>query len=397
MHRNEFMELLRRYRDGTATAEERRFIESYYDLFEAQPGLEAWMNGQERSDLQQRMLDGVWEKVVEEESRRARAGGRPRYRWTWAAAAALLAGVAALGWLAMNRRAQAPEAYAAAPPAPAPIRPGGHKAVLTLAGGQQLFLGDSMSGTLARQGQVQLRQTAAGTLVYDAAPAEAGKEVPPYNTLTIPRGGEYRLVLSDGTAVWLNAGSTLRYPAAFTGTERRVVLSGEAYFEASGDPRRPFIVEIPPALPEGRQTEVRVLGTRFNVKAYREDREVRTSLAEGAVRMSRGRASRVLRPGEEGRIGDRDTAITVSPADLDMALAWKNGTFFFNHTNIRTIMQELSRWYDVDVEYETRGLDDKNFSGIVSRYGKAEALLKRLELTGTVHFRIEGRTVKVLD
>jgi len=292
-----------------------------------------------------------------------------------------------------------------------------NKTTLTLADGSVIELDSAGNGAISHQGSMAVIKLSNGQLAYkpagavaDSKPdrsAEAGNAGTPgsdgatYNTITTPRGKVYEIELADRTKVWLNAASSLRFPAAFAGGERAVELDGEAYFEVASKPSQPFKVIIASAsgtpagsnsgLPGGMQ--VQVLGTSFNVSAYREDNAIRTTLLAGAVKVIRGTASGILRPGEQAGVDLQANNITISEVNTDAVIAWKNGLFQFEETDIRTVMNQLARWYDVDVLYEGNGV--KHFSGMISRDLPLSKALSILEVAGKIHFRTEGRKVFV--
>lgn len=265
--------------------------------------------------------------------------------------------------------------------------PGGTKATLILANGSAVRLNDKRDSTF-RQGASVVSQQPQGLLSYTSAP-DKGSEVQ-YNTLITPRGGEYSLVLADGTRVWLNAASSLRYPTAFTAGKRVVQLTGEAYFEVSAQPQRPFMVQV-------GNCRVEVLGTHFNINAYDEGTSIRTTLAEGSVSVTEGDKHVLLKPGEQATSNEQTQTFQRTEVNIDQVMAWKNGLFYFDDTNIQEIMQEIARWYNLGVEYKTKNLANKKFSGIISRYSDINALLKRMELTKTVHFEVTDGTIIVMD
>jgi ferric-dicitrate binding protein FerR (iron transport regulator) len=212
-----------------------------------------------------------------------------------------------------------------------------------------------------------------------------GSSAPVYNTLTTPRGGMYRLVLSDGTLAILNAASSILYPTVFTGKERSVTVRGEVYFEVKHNAAMPFKVK------SGSQT-IEVLGTHFNVNAYDEVNHIKTTLLQGAVRVTSGSVSKYLVPGEQSDFSHNE--IKVLKIDAEDAIAWKNGFFTFEDESLENIMRNISRWYDVEVSYQDvdRSMP---FGGGVSRFEDVSKVLEKLELTGKIHFKIEGRRILV--
>lgn len=263
------------------------------------------------------------------------------------------------------------------------ITPGSNKAVLTLANGQKINLSDAENGTLAKQANVSITKTADGQVTYTSTNNSTSTHLQ-YNTIETPNGGQYQLRLPDGTKVWLNAGSTLKYPVAFAKNERRVNLNGEAYFEvakmlytgrADGgkamDKSAPFIVST------AVQT-VKVLGTHFNINAYVNEPQTTTTLEEGSVMVSNNKthASSLLKPGQQSQADDKQ--ILVREANVETALSWKNGLIKFTDADIKSMLRMVSRWYDIDVAYEGK-IPDRQFNGGFFRNAKIEVLLNILK------------------
>jgi ferric-dicitrate binding protein FerR (iron transport regulator) len=276
----------------------------------------------------------------------------------------------------------------------ADVAPGGNKAILTLADGSKVLLDSAVNGKIIKQSGVMVSKAADGQLVYTIQERVVHGEPKKMltNTVSTPRGGQYQINLPDGTRVWLNAASELKFPLSFAGLkERRVSLTGEAYFEVKKNAAKPFIVA-------SDQQVVQVLGTHFNVNSYKDDANTKTTLLEGAVKVqslkggSPGEA--ILKPGQQARIGNASSTISVATVDPLAEIAWKKGQFFFENEPIENIMKEVSRWYDVDIVYK----DDfagKTVWGSVTRYGNVSKVLSILELTGGIHFKIEGRRIIV--
>ena len=268
------------------------------------------------------------------------------------------------------------------------IGPGSNKAVLTLSDGSTISLETASHGTLARQGDTKIVKPVDGQLAYKSFNEKATEIL--FNSIATPRGGQYQLILSDGSKVWLNAASSLRFPANFTGHERKVELSGEGYFEVAKNAAMPFKVEI-----AGRGV-VEVLGTHFNVNAYSDETTMKTTLLEGRVKVVvlATRDSHVLTPGEQAQL-HRNGAISIyKNADTQEVIAWKNGAFNFNNANLRSVFRQLSRWYDVDIVFEG-GVPEKQFNGEIQRDLKLPQVLKLLE-GNNVFCRLEGKTLFVL-
>jgi ferric-dicitrate binding protein FerR (iron transport regulator) len=276
------------------------------------------------------------------------------------------------------------------------IAPGGNKAVLTLANGSTIILDSLHDGVLAQQGNTQILKLDDGSLTYNSGNKTTGEIM--FNTISTPRGGQYQITLPDGTQVWLNASSSLRFPTSLVGKQRIVELTGEAYFEVSplhspnGGGRVPFIVHVTSGL---NGLDVQVVGTHFNIMAYENEQSIQTSLLEGKVDVTKNGVTRSLEPGKQAIVNNQTNTFEITDVNVEQAVAWKNGYFRFKETNIHELMRQVERWYDVDVEYKTQG-NDQDYTGIVPRTQNVSALLQILELTGTVHFQIEGRKIIVL-
>ncbi len=265
------------------------------------------------------------------------------------------------------------------------VPPGMDGAVLTLADGKRIILDSVQNGDLSIQGNTRIVKQG-GRLAY--LPSRHAGQGVMYNTMTIPRGRRYQLILPDGSHVWLNAASSIRYPAAFTGKERKVEMTGEAYFEVAKNFAQPFRVKI-------GEAEVEVLGTHFDIMAYEEESAVKTTLLEGAVKVTRANASHLLKPGQQAQLNKNSNGITViDDAPLDETVAWKNGMFYFNRASLKTVMGEIARWYDVKVVYEGE-IPSMEFGGKIARNSNLSETLKILELS-KVHSRIEDKTIIVM-
>lgn len=284
---------------------------------------------------------------------------------------------------------------------------GGNKAYLTLSNGKRIALTDVPDGKLADQEGVQVSKAANGQLVYTlsadgiaegktAGQGAEGTIRQSINKIETPKGGQYQVNLPDGSRVWLNAASSLKFPTAFTGQKERVVeLSGEAYFEVNHKASQPFIVRT-------SKQDVIVLGTHFNVNSYADETYTKTTLLQGSVLVKRnvkisdpkpGKDLILLKPGQQAIL---NTAIQVADADVEMAVAWKDGNFMFNDVNLLNILRQLSRWYDVSVDYN-HVPKNRVFTGFISRDVNLSKVLKMLEVTGGIKFTVEDKTIKITD
>jgi ferric-dicitrate binding protein FerR (iron transport regulator) len=266
------------------------------------------------------------------------------------------------------------------------VAPGSNKAMLTLADGSAIVLDSANNGLVAKQGSSSIEKPSNGQLVYSTA-KEIVAATMQYNVLTTPRGGQYRVVLPDGTKVWLNAASYLKFPTTFLGDKRNVELKGEAYFEVAQNANQAFEVAV-----NGMQ--VQVLGTSFNVNAYEDESNIKTSLIDGKVKVVSESSASILAPGHEAIMNKNTNDIKVAAADVEDAIAWKNNVFSFQNADIPTIMRQVARWYDVEITYEGK-VTKETFTGEVSRNSNVSEVLKILELN-KVHFKIEGKKITVL-
>ena len=265
------------------------------------------------------------------------------------------------------------------------VQAGSNKAVLTLANGAKILLDDAKDGRLAEQGSTRLIKRN-GKVAYQAGHDDGSQ--PLYNTITTPRAGQYRVALPDGSQVWLNAASSITFPTSFSGAGRNVAITGEAYFEVAHNASKPFIVSI-------NDTEIRVLGTHFDVMAYADEGALHTTLLEGSVRIRHGRDSGMLRPGQQSRLGPDGGLHIINNVDVEGVMAWKNGLIHFQNADLKTVMRQLSRWYDVDVEYRN-GNFNHQFVGELPRSLSLCNVLKALEITAKLKFSVEGRKIIVL-
>jgi ferric-dicitrate binding protein FerR (iron transport regulator) len=264
------------------------------------------------------------------------------------------------------------------------IRPGKNNAILTLADGHQINLDSAANGVLAEQGTTKIRKNE-GQLQYDAA--HTTDHSVSWNTVTTARGNQYQLVLPDGSKVWLNAESSIRFPTAFAGEERKVIITGEAYFEVKHNSRMPFLVMA-------NGIEVHDLGTQFNVNAYNNEPVINTTLIEGSVKIVKGLNTSLLKPGQQAQVNNEGNIKLVKDADVEAAMAWKNGQFMFQGNNIQSVMRQLERWYDVEVSY-SGNISKEEFVGAISRFENISQVLTMLEKTRTVSFEIKGRNITV--
>lgn len=373
--------LSRKYLDGTATADERARLLAWYNTYDEQElTVQLQADAAEDEAALEARLQGRIIAATAPAPLRAVKGRRTA--WVAAAAAVLLLISAGGAWYLR----QSTTTIAAVPStARIPITAGTNKATLTLADGSVVTLDSLHGGQQLQQGQSQITQAVNGKIVY--ASTLANNKPEQLNTLKTPRGGQYNVVLADGTEVWLNAASSITYPAAFTGKERRVTITGEAYFEVAASAAKPFIVEA-------NGEEVLVLGTHFNINAYEDEQSLNTTLTEGAVLVKSAAIARLLSPGQQARIphGSSDIALEKH-VDLNDVLAWKNGYFSFDNADIPAVMRQLSRWYNIEVTFEGK-LPEFTYTGQIGRSLTEEQLLKVLTTAG-IHFKADGHRLTI--
>lgn len=274
------------------------------------------------------------------------------------------------------------------------ISPGGNKAILTLADGSKISLNDAGNGKIASQNGIRVTQAANGQLIYTIKdPVKSNLDSDQtnnapiaYNTIETPKGGQYQVVLPDGSKVWLNAFSSIKFPLSFAATkERRVELKGEAYFEVVHDEKLPFKVQT-------EMQEVEDLGTHFNINAYADEASTKTSLLEGKVRVTAGSRSTLLVPGQQATLTND---FKISKVNTEEVIAWKNGYFNFDDERLENVMKSIARWYNVTVVYQDESLKSETFGAVTTRFANISTLLKIMEQTGDAHFSIEGSTIKI--
>jgi transmembrane sensor len=297
-----------------------------------------------------------------------------RISWLkYAAAIVLLIGMGTFLWFNTQKKtstivAEEPAAKETA------ILPGRNGAILRLGDGTELVLDSLNNGIIEKQKGVLLKD---GQLIYNST----GEGV--LNTTTTPNGRQFNLTLSDGTRVWMNAASSITYPAVFNGTSRRVSITGEVYFEVAKDKLKPFAVDV------SDKASIEVLGTSFNVKAYEEEDAIKATLLEGSVRVNANKKSAILKPGQQVQIGLHENIKLLSEADLPQVMAWKNGLFNFNGYDVRSVMREIGRWYNLEIQYESEP-EPRIFRGKMQRNLSLDQLMLALK-SQNIHCRIDGR------
>lgn len=372
MDRQEAKALVSKYNQGLATVEEKAQLENWYAQKSDQLVLlDHEINfDQIEAELKSRVLSHAG--LAEQEYTPKRVKLWPRIAAT--AAVILIAGAGLFYYASQFSSLSTDLSFNKAQD----IAPGSNKAVLTLGNGQTIVLTNAKNGELATENSAVIKKTAEGVLVYQGTATEAPTA---YNTITTPRGGQYTLTLSEGTKVVLNAASSLKYPTAFHGKDRTVELVGEGYFEVAHNKAKPFRV-----ISKGQTVEV--LGTHFNINSYADEPNVKTTLLEGSVNVN----GQLIKPNQQAILTDH-SQITVIDVDANATVAWKDGLFRFDHTDIKTLMRQIARWYDVEVVYDG-SIKEEQFFGKIERSYTLSEVLKLLELN-KVHVKLDGKKIIV--
>ncbi|RZM28825.1 MAG: FecR family protein [Pedobacter sp.] len=393
-------ELLEKYRKGLCTPQEKAVVEHWYNTHSESASDQ--LPDPRYPDTKEDIWKAISSKIEEEANK-----GPKESTWTIntkriLAAASIFISIAVGVYYFAYPGSADPEPFAAEHNPQ--IKPGGNKAYLTLSNGKRIVLSDSTTGTLAMQSGVKITKTADGQIVYQVT-AQDDKDNGKYNVLEAPKGGQYQIVLIDGTKVWLNSASVLKYPARFSASERKVELTGEAYFEVAKSKKQPFRIITD-------SQEITVLGTHFNVNAYSDESDTKTTLVEGSVKVlslssppsqaagrddgrAETRAEVILKPGEQSVV--HHGAIKVKDADMEEALAWKNGYFIFENDDMDMIMRKLERWYDVEVVYKGAEGNRTKVMGTIEKNTDLPEVLKLLEATGKFKFKTEGRRITIMQ
>jgi len=365
--------LIRKNRRGLASSEEAAFLDKYYSYFDREVKISDSFSQEEKEALENKIFREIRAKM---ENPPVRSNISVYFRKSYRYAAAGILIMLCVGALLLLGKTN-------------DIGPGGSKALLTLDDGSTIVLEKAGTGTLATQGNTSIIKQESGLLAYDASATISGDDdIVGTNTITTPLGGEYQVILPDGTKAWLNAASSIKYPTAFKGKDRVVEITGEVYLEVSKDITKPFIVKV------NGMTEIKVLGTHFNINAYPDEGVIKTTLLEGSVQVTNSSGAPVtLSPGQQSNT-DAQGRISVQRVDIDAVVAWKNGTFQFNSLSIDEIMRQISRWYKVEIVYQNTKPQGE-YSGIVSRNTNLSEVLDMLQLSG-IKCEIDGERLFVL-
>lgn len=385
-------QLIQKYREGTLTKEEKSLLESWY--------LELAKSDREMPEAGeiQAKVDAVWASLPVSRTKHNIPKRGIRRIFSYASAASILLLCMLGGYFLYN------DSSKIKPEEKAEIReilPGGNKAVLTLGNGIRIELDEHKSGELAREGDITIFKTQNDEIVYETSGLKEGGSDIRYNTVATPKAGQYQVKLPDGTRAWLNASSSIRFPSYFPDHERVVEIKGEVYFEVAK--RNAHNKRVPFKVLAGQQL-VEVLGTRFNINSYSDEDQIKTTLVEGSIKVNVNKSSKngvLLKPGEQSQLltaaskSRNEHGFSIKKVDPDAVIAWKDGFFRFDNVGLQELMRQLSRWYDVEIEYGT-SVKHHEFVGRIERRAPLSKVLKILEM-GDVHFKVEGKKIIVTE
>ncbi len=381
MNTDHIKHLIEKYNNQTATSDEKMIVERWYERIDGAELAENEFNKEKvKKEIFQNITSRIDHHKVQQEPKKL------KLFYTLFFKAAIIIMVLLAGVYVYLKQTDRDLLVASFEPKKNKIIPGGNNAVLLLADGSQIILNKASDGQIADQPGVKVVKTKSGELIYRFA-GNIKPESTAINTVITPRGGQYHLVLVDGTEVWLNAGSSIKFPTAFTGTNRRVDITGEVYFEVAKNKAKPFIVGT-------NQSEIKVLGTHFNINAYDDEEYQRTTLLEGSVEIKSGKQKTRLTPGQQAIIKEKTEGIKIEKIeDLEAIIAWKNGYFQFEKADLKSVMRLVSRWYDTKVNYNGN-IPTKEYTGKIPRNVNVSKLIEMLAYTG-IHCKVENNQITV--
>ncbi|MBO9673252.1 MAG: FecR domain-containing protein [Sphingobacteriaceae bacterium] len=387
MSRSIAVSLLKKYLSGDCTVSEIEQVDQWFDSMDAVPEDLAGLSDDQRKLVEDRIFQRILLNIEAKSEQKIIPIHKKSIRVStilWAAASLILVLGAVLTWRYHSQQHQ--QDQTAKLHQAVHIKPGGNRAVLTLDDGSSVVLTDAKIGALANQQNVSVVKTAEGELSYEVHTGPESSKIT-YNKITTPLGGKYSVVLPDGSKAWLNAKSSLRFPTAFTGAERIVQMTGEVYFEVAKNPKQPFKVQ-------SRGTEISVLGTHFNVMAYEDEAEQKTTLLEGSIHLSSGKFSQLLKPGQQALVDPFGIKVNNN-CDMEAVMAWRNDLFIFKDMEIKEIARQLARWYDIQVVF--KGTPSKiSYTGTISKDVELSELLSMLQFTG-LKYELNGHQLTIID
>lgn len=380
MNTDEIKYLIEKYNNQTATPAEKKLVEEWYERVD---GADLAQSKLENIEIKKQILDRVNTRI---HSITPKPKQVKLYQTLFFKAAVilivLLAGIYI--YVQQAEHQQLPDTLVQVKKTK--IVPGGNNAVLSLADGSQIILNQAADGELASQSGVQVIKTKSGELLYRFT-AHKNATALAVNTVSTPRGGQYHLILVDGTEVWLNASSSVKFPTAFAGNERKVEVTGEVYFEVAKNKAKPFIVHT-------NQSDIKVLGTHFNVNTYDDEEYQRTTLLEGSIEIKKGNQKALMVPGQQASVNARSNGIDMKQIEnMDAVVAWKNGNFQFEKSDLQTVMRQVTRWYNAEVNYNGP-IPNKQYTGIIPRSVNVTKLIEMLAYSG-IHCKVENNQITV--
>ncbi|GAA4180278.1 FecR family protein [Sphingobacterium ginsenosidimutans] len=378
----QILDILAKYEAGTITEDELQQLEDWYASFEANPDLIESLSPEERLVRKKQLQEKIFDQLGPETSSVAELSKKrfflnPGNR-LWQAAASLVL-ICAVSFYIFQKQADKPSS---AEELSSNINPATDQATLTLGNGEKILLDNSKNGELSAEGNIHINKLKPGNLVYTASKKVSKVHI---NTLSTPRGGRYQLTLADGTQVWLNAQSSITYPSAFQGTSREVTITGEVYFEVAHNAAMPFRVKSENQL-------IEVLGTHFNVNTYNAKSSAKTTLLSGSIALTNSHQRIILKPGEQGIVAAH--SMSVKNVDPVEAIAWKEGYFDFTDADIGSVIDELGRWYNVDIRYNGTATKE-TFTGRIPRSWPFEKVLNLLKTFKSIQVEMQGRRLIV--
>lgn len=384
---HEVNRLAKKYFDGLATEEEKKFLHDWYDhVNDGETELVITGEAKTNDAFGQEMLAELRQMIANHEQT---DNGAKVHRISWyriAAAAAVIIAIGTISFFSLHTKTTKTIATVAQTENHEVSAPQAARAVITLANGSNIYLDSAAQGSLATQGNSRLVKLSDRQVAYVGG---TNTREMIYNVLTVPRGSRVvSLTLSDGTNVWLNAESSLRYPVVFNGNDRTVEITGEAYFEVAKDPAKKFFVKSAALTTE-------VLGTHFNVNTYEDEASMKVTLLEGSIRVSaKDNVHAVqLKPGEQAEVSGPSDISVHENVDIEEVMAWKNEYFMMKATSLASLMRQMARWYDVEIVIKG-SLTDKKFGGAISRNVNLSTMLEALKQNG-VNSQINGRLVTI--
>ena len=380
--------LLKKYLSGNCTAIEAAEVDHWFDRMDSVPDQISGLTEEERLLMETKIFERILQNIeVKEQQNLSLLPKKSIYSWKVIAVAASLILFMSIVLLWAQYSSSLSQKNKSNSNPSASISPGGHKAVLTLDDGSSLVLNDASLGKVDDQYDMSVLKTAEGELSYKKRKGESSSEMV-YNTITTPVGGKYSVILPDGSKVWLNSKSSLRFPTSFTGAERSVQMTGEVYFEIAKNPKQPFKVR-------SGGTEISVLGTHFNVMAYEDESDQKTTLLEGSIHLSSGNFSKLLKPGQQASVNPSSGIDVSNNIDLEAVMAWRNDLFIFKDMEIKEIARQLSRWYDIQVVF--RGTPSKvPYTGTIAKDVALSEILSMLQFTG-LKYEFNNRVLTIIE